>query len=248
MFTKIITTLQSLMNISVTNMQKIVHHDLYNIITEKKKNRTSPFIGLVRVFENGVLNTDESTDGWLENMTIAKGREFAAQSIFKKPVANSSIGDIIDFKVDSFGIGSGGSEIDADNNVTLLGPNVCDIDLYTPIKINTSALPNSIGVESIVKKIELPGPGGMTGSITSEISSSSEYSSCATYYTIMKCVCIIDAKEPTYLNPGEVVKIDEAMLYATSTKNQVVPFAHICFAPKFIEKEAVFTIEWYVIF
>jgi hypothetical protein len=229
-------------------MQTLIHHDLYNIITKKKKESTSPFLGLVRVFENGVLNTDQSTDGWLENMTIAKGREFAAQSIFRKIGTNSTIGDTSNFKVDSFGIGLGGSTIGSDTSVTLKGPNVCDLDLYAPIKINTFALPNSQGIESIVKKIEMPGPGGLAGSITSEISSSSEYSSCATYYTVMKCVCIVDTKEPTYLNPGEVVKIDEAMLYATSENNQVVPFAHICFAPKFIEKESVFTIEWYVIF
>ena len=35
------------------------------------------------------------------------------------------------------------------------------------------------------------------------------------------------------MEKGDVVKIDEAMLYATSDTNQVIPFAHICFAPKF---------------
>ena len=225
----------------------LIVHDLYNIITEKKK-QTSPFLGLVRIFENGVLNTDQSSDGWLTNMTIAKGREFAAQSIFRKFNAASTIGDVTTFKVDSFGIGSGGSEIDMDNNITLLGPSVCDVDLYTPIKINTNAIPNSIGVVEVVKKIEVVGPGNLVGSIVSEISTNSEYSACADYYTIVKCMCVIDSQEPTYLNPGDVVKIDEAMLYATSTNNQVIPFAHICFAPKFIEKESVFTVEWYVIF
>ena len=224
----------------------IIHHDFFNIITEKKKLSTSPFVGLVQIFENGVLNTDQSTDGWLHNMTIAKGREFAAQSIFKKPRTGAI--DVSNFKVDSFGIGSGGSEIDSNNNVTLLGPNVCDIDLYTPVKINTSALPNSIGVEEVVKKIELPGAANVSGSITSEISTGSEYSACSTYYTIIKCVCVIDSQEPTYLSPGEVVKVDEAMLYATSANNQVVPFAHICFAPKFIEKNSEFVINWFIIF
>lgn len=227
----------------------LVVHDLYNIITEKKRNQSSPFLGLVRIFENGVLNTDQSSDGWLTNMTIAKGREFAAHSIFRKQFNPSSIiGDASTFKVDSFGIGSGGSNIDINDNVTLNGPSVCDIDLNSAIAINTNSLPNSIGVAEVVKKIEVAGPGNLVGSITGEISTNSEYSACATYYTIVKCVCVIDSQEPTYLNPGDVVKIDEAMLYATSTTNQVVPFAHICFAPKFIEKQSVFTIEWYVIF
>lgn len=227
----------------------LVVHDLYNIITEKRKKQTSPFLGLVRIFENGVLNTDQASDGWLTNMTIAKGREFAAHSIFRKQFhPGTIIGDASTFKVDSFGIGSGGSNVDIDDNVTLNGPSVCDIDLNSAIAINTNSLPNSIGVAEVVKKIEVAGPGNLAGSITGEISTNSEYAACASYYTIVKCICVIDSQEPTYLNPGDVVKIDEAMLYATSTTNQVVPFAHICFAPKFIEKESVFTIEWYVIF
>lgn len=230
------------------SIQSITHIDKFNIhdIIKNKKN-TSPFLGLVRVFENGVLNTDQSTDGWLTNMTIAKGREFAAQKLFNTSNTLSLIPNLSSYVIDSFGIGSGGASIDIDNNVTLLGPNVCDPDLYLPIAINTSAIANSVGIPNIVKSITLAGPGGSIGTITTEVSNNSEYFACKDYYTVVKCVCIVDNQEPTYLNPGDVVKIDEAMLYATHN-GQSLPFAHICFAPKFIEKESVFTIEWYVIF
>jgi hypothetical protein len=71
-------------------------------------------------------------------------------------------------------------------------------------------------------------------------------------FTVTKCVCIIDSKEPTNIAAGQSVRIDEAMLYATYTPPlpdtpKVVPFAHICFSPKYVEKETVFAIEWYII-
>jgi hypothetical protein len=180
-------------------------------------------------------------------MTIAKGREFAAQKMFNKTIQTNTIPDVTNFCVNAFGVGSGGSSIDVDDNITLIGPDVCDPDLYSPIAINTTAIPNSVGVVHVVKKIEVAGPGGIAGSISLEASNNNEYSSCTSYKTVAKCVCVIDNQEPTYLNTGGAVRIDEAMLYSTYN-NFSIPFAHICFAPKFIEKESVFTIEWYVIF
>lgn len=228
--------------------QKIIIKDNFNIHDIiKNKKQTAPFLGLVRIFENGVLNTDQSPDGWLLNMTIAKGREFAAQKLFNKSIQTNTIPNVLNFTIDSFGIGSGGATIDIDDNITLIGPDVCDPDLYSPIAINTAAITNSVGIVNVVKLIESTGPGGAIGSIELEISNNNEYTSCSTYKTVVKCVCIVDNQEPSYLNPGDVVKIDEAMLYGTYL-TQCIPFAHICFAPKFIEKESVFTIEWYVIF
>lgn len=234
------------------------HYDDYNIIdiiNQKKLSRQkSPFIGLVRIFENDVLNTDNSPDGWLTNMTIATGREFAAQSLFKKSSPNSLFGNISNYKIDGFGLGSGGSTIDVDNNITLMGPKLCDIGLYSPISINTQCLSvndnkNAIKTE-VVKFIESKGPGGISGSIEYETSSSVDFTECLlNYYTVVKATCVLDHQEPTFLNAGESIKIDEAMLYLTSSSNSNPrPFAHICFAPKFIELETIFKIEWYVIF
>jgi hypothetical protein len=163
-------------------------------------------------------------------------------------------GDVSNYKVDAFGVGSGGSVIDVNNNVTLLGPELCDIGLYSPISINSQCLPvndntNSIK-QNIVKFIESAGPGNVPGAIEFEVSSSADFANCnLNYYTVVKSTCVIDHQEPSILNPGESIKIDEAMLFLTSPQNSNPrPFAHICFAPKFIELETIFKIEWYVIF
>ncbi len=238
----------------------ITHHDKFNIHDViNKKQQVSPFLGLVRIFENGKLNTDQSPDGWLTNMTIAKGREFAALKLFNKTkTISSSIVrgisspytlDFSTFSIDSFGIGSGGTHFETNNTIHLNGPSVCDHDLYTPIAINTNALTNSDGVSYVVKQIENP------NDIEVIISNSTEYNDCKAYYTVVKCICTVTALEPTYLTAGQTVKVDEAMLYSTSSDpsitdptKRVVPFAHICFEPKYIEKESIFVIEWYVIF
>lgn len=219
----------------------------------QRKHNRSPTLGLVRIYENNKLNTDQSSDGWLTNMTIAAGREFIGQSVFKKNNPNSIFGDISLYKVDSFGVGSGGSTIDINNNITLNGPSLCDIGLYRPIKLNSQCLETNDNdgniIQHVVKGIESIGPGDEQGSIEFQQSLSSDFQSCGrNYFTVIKCVCVIDNQEPSYLNPGESVKMDEAMLFLTSPEGtNPRPFAHICFAPKFIELETNFKIEWYVI-
>lgn len=243
---------------------RIIHHDsisIHDILKQperfsyqKKRNR-SPVLGLVQIFQNGKLNTDETKDGWLTNMTIATGREFVAQSIFKKHSQSSLFGNISDYKIDSFGVGSGGSLVDVSDNVTLNGPHLFDIGLYKPIPLNSQCLPTiknsdpNTPIDHVVKRIESTGPGDMTGSIEFEVSQSSEFIDAPhDYYTVVKTTCIVEPHEPTYLNPGESVKIDEAVLYMTSpTNNNPLPFAHICFAPKFVELESDFIITWYII-
>jgi len=242
-------------------IELITHYDMISIRDvlkdssrfEFQSRNKSPFLGLVRIYENGKLNTDQTQDGWLTNMTIATGREFVGQAITKKNSPSSMFGDITQYKVDAFGVGSGGSTIDVNNNITLNGPSLCDVGLYFPIAINSNCLPapnnNGIVINKTVKFIESEGPGSVAGSIIFEKPLSYDFQECARdYYTVIKNVCIIDNQEPTQLQPGESVKIDEAMLFLTSpTGTNPLPFAHICFAPKFIELETTFKIEWYVI-
>lgn len=249
--------------------QILTVNDRYNIRDAVRKHadkvyhqkRKSPFLGMVRIYENGILNTDQSQDGWLFNMTVGAGREFANQTIFKHYTGmESTLGDIADYKVDAFSVGSNGSTIDQNDNITLLGPNVCDLETTRPIELNTSCYKNRSGAANIVKRIESSylGEGGNFGTIGAEYSSDIEFVDCQdTYYTVTKCTCKVESGEPINLSPGDVVKIDEAILYAThplmdhttdGTTYKVVPFAHICFAPKFVEKESVFIIEWFILF
>jgi len=239
-------------------MQKVIHHDIYNIISEKKKQSKSPFLGLVRIFENGKLNTDNSPDGWLTNMTIASGRQFAAQKLFNFNVDLPSLPDFsaADYAIDSFGIGSGGTTFSASSgDLEFNGPALCNIDLTNPIPINSVAIANSTGYEHVVKKIT------KDGNITPLVATDSSYTDCLdkNYKTIVKCECVVNTNEPlgTFdssgsiipLETGGAVKIDEAVLYATSSSRDiVVPFAKINFAPKYVEPDSILTIEWHVIF
>ncbi len=225
--------------------------DRYRIKHLLKNKNNSPFVGMVRIYKDGILNTDQTKDGWLYNMTIGMGREFANQAIFKSYNASSSLGNISTYHVNAFSVGSNGSSIDSSDNITLLGPQVCDVESSRPIALNTSCYKNRNGVVDVVKMIPIE-------LITHEWSDDIEFSDCSqTYLTITKCECIIEVGEPSELSTGDVVKIDEALLYATSptishttdaTTAKVVPFAHICFAPKFVEKESLFKIEWFIIF
>lgn len=239
------------------NYDKILHTDtisIHDFLGSQKRNNPGRSIGIARIKENGkIIDLNNTGDGWIRNMTIASGREFAAQAVFKKYNPNSLFGNISNYKVDGFGIGSGGV-IDNGGTITLLGPQLGDKGLYTPIPINSnsiSAVDNSGIIHvNIVKSIESTGAGGLAGSINLETSNNIEFTSLLDdYYVVTKCSCIIDNTEPSYLIPGSSVKITEAMLFATSpTNTNPIPFAHICFPPKWIEKESIIEIEWFILF
>jgi hypothetical protein len=239
----------------------ITHHDKFSIsdfingnsqlINEKRK--VSPFVGLVRLFRNDKLISREESrngDGILTNMTIAQGREFANQKLFQLNTIPQGKQDLRNYKINGFGVGSGGSIIDTNYNIILQGPSVADTGLYSPVEINETCL--LLNSKKVVKLITSSGAGPEgAGSIEYEVNPSGETPG---FYTVTKCRCIIDSTEPVRdaagnsVSNGQSVKIDEACLYATDNDLNPIPFAHICFAPKFIERESTFIIEWYIIF
>jgi hypothetical protein len=242
------------------NIINYTHHDELNIFDfislhgqEFKRKLTAGTFGAVRLLKNKEVIKDKmSRDGFITNMAIATGREFTAQSIVKKHPPTSRFGNISNYKVDAFGIGSGGAT--DDGTVTLLGPALGDKGLYTPLKINTNCLDvvDNAGTirQHIVKHIESPGPGNRAGTITFEMSNNIEFTSLPDeYFTVIKFVCVIDHTEPTNIEYGDPgVKVSEAMLFLTSpTNTNPLPFAHVCFSPKWIEKNSIFEIEWYII-
>jgi hypothetical protein len=94
-----------------------------------------------------------------------------------------------------------------------------------------------------------PGPDNMAGLIEFESSQNNEFTILPQqYFTVIKFTCIVGNSEPTNLNEGDFVKIDEAMLYLTSPTNiDPKPFAHICFPLKLKTPEDILTIEWFII-
>jgi hypothetical protein len=232
------------------NIESLSFYDVYDVFVDLKliKNKKpGPFVGLVRLIQDGKpIPSNLSNEGWIPNMTIGIGREFAAQKMFNKNNTLSSIGNLSQYKVNAFGIGGGGTTIINGDTAVLLAPTVCDTNLYSPIPINLSSL-NYGGYNNIVKLIESVGTNGEQGSIEFLINENVEFDSCPSYYTIVKSVCNVEQGEPL---ANDIIKMDEACLFITDSNDQnPLPFAHVCFSPKFISKtDSTFNIEWYVIF
>jgi hypothetical protein len=203
-----------------------------------KQGKTFGPIGFVRIFletKNGIIY-DEG-----QNLVIAQGREFINQRIFNKyEYLTGTRSNWTSFVLSHFAVGSGGSSI-VDDSIELLGPFMCDTSLYSPISLGVSGyLSEPDSTPTCVKPIETSG-----GSIYLEPVAFDPDGENCTYYTKMKCTCIIPSGEPELIT--EPVKIDEAGLYFTdgSTANL---FGHICFAPKWKEINSGLTILWYILF
>jgi len=229
-------------------MERITHIDKYNVtdVINNPKFMNSLFKpkygvqGLVyRIIQDG-----EVVDGGLQNMIVANGRRFVAQHIVgSKATADPT--DLTGFKVGYFGLGSGGVTW-VGSVPSLNGPSVCNLDLITPIPFSNATAsyltsPAEGAATAYVCKNITTG-----GSI--EIVENTDLSACLTpyYFTWIKCTCLKDAGEPDHAGAGTSVQISEASLYYYSGTTTHT-FAHICFYPKWVEKESQFTIEWYVL-
>lgn len=201
---------------------------------EMKKGARGP-IGWVQVFlqtKKGLIYDEGS------NLVVAQGREFVAQKVFNYYGARP---DWTGYVISHFAVGSGGSTV-VGPTVTLNGPYICEDRLISA---------ESLGVASYLTEpggtIQCVKPITTDGSIAIESASYTGGGSSCTYYTKMKCTCVIPSGEPASLAPGTSVKIDEAGLYFRSGVTAKL-FSHICFAPKWKEKESTLTIQWYILF
>lgn len=210
----------------ITNLDYLNIHDKNSIINRKKN--------YAKIFINGEL-IDETN-----NMVVAQGRKFTAQKLFGKYPTGDE--DLRNFHITHFGIGSGGSTLQG-SNVILTGPDICDTDLIQPIKLNPGNniyLTSPSNVEYVAKAIENDGSIEFVDNI--DIPCTSPFSKTS----IVKCTCVVNRNEPSYLQPGESVKVDEAALYYTYN-NITKLFARITFPPKYIEITTLLEIEWFII-
>lgn len=185
-----------------------------------------------KIFINGKLVYKTS------NMVVASGSVYVAQRLFN--VKHQLDQDYRNYIVSHFGIGSGGSTI-VGTNVVLVGPDICDIDNLIPITIDPG---NNLYLTSPSGKPNAAKPITLDGSI--EIIDNPKLICQDFKRTIVKCTCVINQEEPTDLEDGDSVKVDEACLYASNGTNTLT-FAKITFPPKYIEKTTEFIIEWYII-
>jgi len=216
-------------------MKPIVFYDRCNI--SDRTNLTNNTVNYRKNFARVVL--DGEVVDVVNNMVVLPGSAFIAQKLFGKVPSGEE--DLRNFHITHFGIGSGGSTSSGGYTV-LEGPDLCDTDLLSPIQIdpgNSSFLTSPRGVPYACKPIEQDGYFEFAAKPGINCDST-------TYYTIMKCYCVINRSEPTFLAPGETVKVDEAALYYTYNQETRL-FARITFSCKNIEASTNFIVEWFII-
>lgn len=238
-------------------MFDIIHEDEYKIydqlIKYKKTNNIIGPMGYVKLFIKNKMVFEGP------NLVIAQGREFVAQKIFNTLDTNDTH-EVEDWRyhfISHFGVGSGGSVIVGNDDYTLQGPYICDTHLYRPVSLGNTDYLNEQrpydegdGIhrnEYVIKKID-------NISLISQTFPSQTFPEgdpVCDQYTRIKCECRINAGEPIGLDPGESIQISEAGLYFThfdgDNYSNPYMFAHICFAPKFKEKESPLGILWYIL-
>lgn len=208
-------------------------------------------LGVVRVFQDG-----EIVENLTQNLVVAKGRQYIAQRLFglahpsETEVSPNASVPIWDWKVTHFGVGSGGSVV-VGSYVNLLGPELCDEDLYEPLALSsndpaylTSPGDPAKGVSPtpyVVKAIKPSGTIDIVGATDVNCPTGRTYS-------YVRVVCSKFPGEPNYLQfDDDYLAINEAALYYSNGGQKVRTFAHICFSPKYIEKKSELVIEWYIL-
>ncbi len=232
-------------------MQKILCNDDYKIFDkiESGNKTTNGPLGWVQVYLNEKNLKNKTPDFEGGNLVVARGREFVSQKIFN--LNDSEDGARTDWRahnISHFAVGSGGATVNNDI-VTINGPYICDTGLYQPIALGNSLFleepSNYSSGDGIHEFVDSVKPITTDGSIVLENESYTGDTTCS-YYTKVKCTCTVVEGEPGPLDPGAAVEISEAGLYFVNGADAQM-FSHICFAPKYKEKESVTTIIWYIL-
>ena len=221
-------------------------YQIFDMLAQKMNHGMRGPLGWVQIYlqtKNGIVY-DEG-----QNLVVAQGREFVAQRIFNSYEYSGGFrSNWTNYVLSHFAVGSGGSTVTGSPLVvTLNGPYICDTGLISATSLGIGGyLSEPTGSVLAVKPITSSG-----GSSNLESVAYTGGGSSCSYYTKMKCTCIVPSGEPSSLPAGGTTKIDEAGLYFVSNSG-VGPtsllFSHICFAPKWKEKESTLTIQWYILF
>lgn len=211
------------------------------------QNKTHGPIGWVRMFEQKDKNSEKKLFFEGHNMVVAQGRAFVAQKIFNFA---SGQNDWRNYKISHFAVGAGGASVSNDN-VTMLGPMVCDTSLYKPIGLNSThnepgAYDNSALADEYKDIYTSIGAVKPIDSLELVAEDYQETNSSCSALSRMKCTCTVESGEPSALPTDGYVPISEAGLYFVYGTDARM-FAHVCFAPKFKELDSILTIEWFIL-
>jgi len=225
----------------------------------KLRNKLNGPVGFVQIFNDNKLVESKS------NLVLGSGRSVGAQRLFNTNITEffEELPDYTNHVVSHFGIGAGGATISGNTDYTLHGPHICDQSLYKPISLgNIGAYLNDTDDFEDPDKPELYNSSYVLKEIAEKSLIETQFPTnplvdeehICSYFTKVKCRCVVDGGEPSALNANESVQISEAGLYAVHKdyNNQDVSpdpvmFAHISFSPKFKEKEKQFGILWYIL-
>ena len=220
--------------LEITDNYKITDKLLKNqrVLDSNKQPDTSGVKGVVlEMYKDGKL-----IDRNVPNLVVVPGRRYNAQRITGKKHPDDPL-NLVDFTLQHFGLGMGGSTISGDNPV-LVGEDLCADDLHNPIELNSSYLTSPKGVDGVGKEME-----EVNIKPNTHVDCTSPLN-----LTWVESICVKAEGEPLWLEAGQSVKIDEAMLYISDPDKTVIyPFAHSCFYPKWIEKESEFVLIWYTL-
>lgn len=192
------------------------------------------------------------------NLIVAKGREFVAQKIFgiNNDVSGGTRPAFHQYVISHFAVGSGGATVDG-HEVTLTGPTVADTGLYSSITLGDELYLNEPAhIENGTEDPIIHSYHNAVKPITTDgdiVLEPVSYEGSPDYYTKVRCTCVVPPGEPSALDPGASTPISEAGLYfvnaslAETDPEKVQMFAHICFPPKWKEKEATISIFWYIL-
>lgn len=217
-----------------------------------RQNNDNMALGVVRMFKDGELIEDLN-----QNLVVGKGRQYVAQRIFglahpseTEVPPNASI-PIWNWTVSHFGFGSGGS-LAIGKYVNLLGPEICDEDLYDPIPLSGNPgdpsyltspgdpVKGILATPYVVKSIKPSGTIDIVAATDLNCSSGRTYS-------YARVICTKSPGEPNYLTyDDDYLPINECALYY-SNGIKVRMFAHLCFGLKQIEKKSEYVVEWYIL-
>lgn len=192
-----------------------------------------------------------------DNLVVGSGRQYISQkvitsslieSVYSLTELPSGCDNLRNYDLTHYGFGGGGAVLtDSIDSYQLVNPTVCDIGLNRPISFGVNSYlndPNNIDeFDNMHTSIESVKP-IKTGNNTFEYNQV-EYDDCS-YYTQIQFTLFKESGEFGVLDAGESIQVSEAGLYITY-EDSVLLFAKICFPPKFMEKEAQYGIEWYIL-
>jgi len=209
----------------------------------KKSKKQSLVKGFVRIKKDGIIQ-----DELYENIVVGSGRMFIAQKLFNLKYFSDT--DYRSYIISHYGFGSGGAIVTGEN-VSIVSPDSCDLDLYSPIPLcdASSGLSYLTSPGDNIRHIN-PTPyvakplGGFQINFLAASDITCDYGQ---VHSFIQCDCQKAIGEPTYLvNDDDYIIVNECALYYTNFTNTRL-FAHICFPPQYLQKKSDFVVEWFVL-